>query len=611
MKKLLRVVAFLMIISMSISTATIKTSAYLPEYKWSDIERIYINSDTELKDMTKTYVIASVDFVNKIGTVEGWDNYASVKIRGNSTAKAEKKPFSIKLNSAQSVFGMEEGKKWNLLANAFDKTLMRNKLCFDLATDMGLKYISQSKYCDVYFNKEYLGNYLVTEPVEAGKNKVDIATGSDAKDFLIELERERNEDDVTYAYTKSGIRFAINEPETPTEEQYDNVKKVINDVETSLKTYRYSEYSKYIDVDSFVNYYIVSEIFKAVDFNYSSTRFYYKDGKLYAGPIWDVDLSSGNASKKFYSAYYSGDDSYKKLHCLEMKWFRDLSYSDEFVKLVNDRLKAMKLRISNLYEDNSLGNSDIKKLINTYGASFNRNYADVELDGAGWSLTKRYSVADNPIGLELDEHPDTYEGSVALLQEWLKNRVAYLEKEWGSIHNNFISELTAKKKSANKVKLEWFLSGVADGVEVYAKPAGGTNKLIKTIKGDSTWSYTAKIKPGVKYLYSVRSFINVGNEKAYSEFSTVSKKIALAKPVFKAKKKLNKAVVTWKKVTGAEGYVVYAGNSASKLKKLKTLKGNGKVKYTKKTSKKYFSVKAYVKVGKKYYYSKAKVKKIK
>ena len=63
----------------------------------------------------------------------------------------------------------------------------------------------------------------MTEPVEAGKNKVDIATGSDAKDFLIELEHERNEDDVTYPYTKSGIRFAINEPETPTEEQYDNV----------------------------------------------------------------------------------------------------------------------------------------------------------------------------------------------------------------------------------------------------------------------------------------------------------------------------------------------------------------------------------------------------
>jgi hypothetical protein len=128
-----------------------------------------------------------------------------------------------------------------------------------------------------------------------------------------------------------------------------HIETYLKNVETSLKTYKMSEYSKYIDVDSFVNYYIVSEIFKAVDFNYSSTRFYVKDGRMYAGPLWDYDLSSGNASPVFYSGYYNGGVSYKDLYCTQMKWFGYLIKSDEFVTKVNSRLSKMYSTIENMY----------------------------------------------------------------------------------------------------------------------------------------------------------------------------------------------------------------------------------------------------------------------
>ena len=598
------------IIVMSLGALTWASGLFVnvSAYEGSDIDRIYITSDTALRNLQKEYVPATLEVVDKDGTVVKTDASSNVKLRGNSTSKAEKKPFKIKFNKKYSLFGMDEGKGWNVLANAFDKTLIRNKLGFDLATAMGVPYVSQSHFCDVFYNGVLQGNYLVTEPVEAGANKVDIGEDEETSDFLIEIERERYESDVTYIKSKAGVRFGFNVPEVPTKDQVNNASAVINRAEDAMKTYRMSEYGKYIDVDSFVNYYIVSEIFKAVDFNYSSTRFFCKNGKMYAGPIWDIDLSSGNASKTFYKAYYDGNDSYKNLHCTEMRWYGFLMQSDEFVAKVKARLAAMKNRIENMYANNSLGKSQISQLTTEYGASFARNYASADQGGAGWSLTKRYSTCDNPQGLELDPQPTTYNASVSLLQNWLKNRVNYLEAEWKALKNNYVDMLTASKKGATGIYLDWYNNGLVDGVEIQVSIADGKYKVLKTFTGDVN-TYTAKkIKPGVKYKFAIRTFVKNGNTKTYSPFTYVSKKLTLKKPSVKVKRKGKKAKVTWKKVAGAEGYIVYGGKK--KLKKLKFLKGNKKTKYSKKVGKKYyFKVKAFVKVGKKKYYSKGSVKK--
>ncbi len=596
-------------ISLSAFTMALGLFVNVSAYDAGDIDRIYITSETALKNLQKEYVPATLEVVDKNGTVVKTDTSSSVKLRGNSTSKAEKKPFKIKFNKKYSLFGMDEGKGWNVLANAFDKTMMRNKLGFDLATAMGVPYVSQSHFCDIYYNGALQGNYLVTEPVEAGPNKVDIGEDETTKDFMIEIERERYESDVTYTKSKAGIRFAFNVPEVPTKEQLDNANAVINRAEDAMKTNRMSEYSKYIDVDSFVNYYIVSEIFKAVDFNYSSTRFFYKNGKMYAGPIWDIDLSSGNASKYFYKAYYEGDISYKGLFATEMKWMGWLMDSDEFVAKVKARLSKMKNRIQNMYTDNSLGKSQIDQFTTNYASSFTRNYLSVEEGGAGWSLTKRYSTCDNAKGLELDPQPSTYKASVDLLQGWLKNRVNYLESEWKKIKNNYIDMLTATKKGATSIFLDWYNNGVIDGVEIQVSIAGGKYKVLKTLTGDVNTYTVKKVKPGVKYKFKLKTFVNNGSKKQYFTPSYVSKKLTLKKPSFKVKRKGRKAKVTWKKVKGAEGYVVYGGKKKGKLKKLKTLKAK-KTKYTKKAGKKYyFKVKAFVKVGKKKYYSKGSVKK--
>ena len=119
-----------------------------------------------------------------------------IKVRGNSTAEAPKKPYKIKLDTKQNLFGMGIAKKWVLLANCFDPTMLRNALAFDLAKELGLAYTSQYTFAEVWMDGTYLGCYQLTEPVEAKNTRVNI--DADEGDFLIEYEKSRSSPDDIY-----------------------------------------------------------------------------------------------------------------------------------------------------------------------------------------------------------------------------------------------------------------------------------------------------------------------------------------------------------------------------------------------------------------------------
>lgn len=352
----------------------------------------------------------------------------TIKVRGNSTANADKKPYNISFESKQEVFGMGTAKKWSLLANAFDKSLIRNRLAMEFATDLGLAYTSESTYVDLYVNGEYYGNYLLIESVEAGSDRVDIDTDN-GSDILLERERDRSEDGVSYITTsKYGIRFAVGEPEDidTASAHYTNTVKKLNDFETALESKDYNAISQYIDVDSFVNFYIVNELFKNIDFNFSSTRFYVKDGKIYAGPLWDLDLSSGNASSSFYPNYYEDGVSYKGLWCQDFTWFRLLMENDTFKHKVAKRYKEVQPLITNMITGNT-GNS-IDALAATYAEAFAMNYTPKSQGGAGWTIQGADSA--DPYSYSGQSGWTTYADATTFLRNWLSDRNAYLLEEF-------------------------------------------------------------------------------------------------------------------------------------------------------------------------------------
>ena len=166
------------------------------------------------------YVNASIAITDTDGSV--LSDSCVFKVRGNTTAMTFilKKAFTIKFEKKKDVLGMGKAKKWALIANTFDPTQLRNELAFSLADEMGLPYTSQRKYVELWVDGSYRGCYQLFEPVQEGKDRVDIDIESNdgMKDFLLEYEASRTEDGVSYI-TAGGMRFALSDPDEPTDEQ--------------------------------------------------------------------------------------------------------------------------------------------------------------------------------------------------------------------------------------------------------------------------------------------------------------------------------------------------------------------------------------------------------
>ncbi len=402
----------------------------------TDIAQIYIYTEGNISSNYHENADVTVSVIDKNGgnSKDFVDSGCNIKIRGNTTAGAPKKPWNIKLSKKQSLLGMEKGKKWCLLANAFDKALIRNSLVHDFADEIGIPYSCDNRFVEVYLNGKFNGNYLITEAVEAKKERIDIdAYNAESNDILLEL-GTRNEPDVDH-FTTDILRttFDVNDPEkgddltdVQVDEKIERVKQYLNNFETTLRNRNYEEILQYIDEDSFVNFYIINELFKNVDFNFSSTRFFIKDNKVYAGPCWDYDLSSGNCKSSFYKDYYVDGVSYKGYYCQNMNWYRQLFLNDTFYNKVKDRYKELQYKIQNIYKNDSETEISVKYLVENYGASFERNYRPENELGAGWFLTN-----DDGYSYAAESGWETWQEPIEFLRDWMEQRNIWLCGQWG------------------------------------------------------------------------------------------------------------------------------------------------------------------------------------
>lgn len=395
-----------------------------PDYLSSDISAVYIEYN-KAPTVNGGYVGAKVSVVDHKGALNTLviDNSAQIRIRGNTTALFDKTPYNIKFSQKQNLFGMGDDSGWYLLANAFDKTLLRNAIALEFSKRAGVTYCAEYRFVDVYVNGKYRGNYLLTEKIEANKDRIDIDVENG--DFLIEI-TEKSGGDITYVTTSSlNARFEVNEPEKPTAAQKQKLQSILDKADAAIKSGNINEMKKYINIESFVNFYIANEYLKMLDFHYSSPRFYIKDSIVYAGPVWDFDLSMGNANANFapYADYMSGNGlgaSYKGLWCQRsFPWYVTLMQNPEFKKLVKARYNELQPQIINTYEDNELGKNMVDSFYNEYKASFHRNFTT-----AGWTFTLSSGFENVP--------KPTLVANIDDLKNWLKNRNKWLLSEFNS-----------------------------------------------------------------------------------------------------------------------------------------------------------------------------------
>jgi len=583
----------------------------------SKISSLYITSkDPEKKGMG--YVHADKENKAK-GTLTMCDeNFNQVysgaidtlKGRGNTTwGGTDKKSYQVKLDKKADLLDPENGeqksKKWILLANPFDPTLVRNEIIFSFAKEFGLEASPEGKPVDLYYDGLYRGSYYLCEKVEIGKGRIDIAdlegatedanpgvdladlpavegvTGSDHKavytdgitdpedisgGYLMEL------DNVYYYQEKNWFQFGYwstavaKSPENMSKAQTEYISSVFDRmfdcVHNGGKMPGSSEMLfDVVDKESFVKFFLVNEWFMNNDV-YTSSTFLYKpenDDKLYLGPVWDFDSSM---------ALQEPDHTYKGIHAAGLG-ARLLKDSD-FRKAIKETYKT---EMKPLINDYLLGDKEgkyltsVKNTLERTKDSAAMNYMIWEIDDCGDS----YYTAD------------TYEENVKEMLDWLPKRAKWFDSH--IMKKSFVTDgikigredpPVVKRLSSKSAKVSFAKIPGATRYQVAYRKAGSSKWSTKIVKG-KTYSKYKSLKPGKLYEFKVRAGLKTGKKARYGKYSDITR--VYYKYVTPKVTATDAGVdVSWKKVKGASGYELLYSKENS-------IKGAESVKLSSKTSK--------------------------
>lgn len=355
-------------------------------------------------------VNANGDFPQDVTTIP-----LQIKGRGNSTwSNFPKKPYRLKFTNKAAMLGMPAAKNWVLLANYDDKTLMRNRLALELARRLHSDFAPESRFVEVFMNGEFLGNYLLTAQVEVHESRVNITelkkTNTSASEitggYLLELDSRL--DEKFWFRSSKNLPFTFKSPEEPIAAQQAYMVGYINDFEAALFGPDYTDpekgYAKYINVESFINWYFTEELVKNQDGWDFSSIFYYKDrgGKMGMGPVWDFDLSMGNVD-------YSVSKDYDQLYIKNATYFRQL-FTD----------KAFKAKIKKRWEE--IKNNEVKQIFTDMDATAAYLKLSQQQNFTKWPILNQY-VWPNAVVL------GNYDAEVAYAKTFMTRRVAWIDAE--------------------------------------------------------------------------------------------------------------------------------------------------------------------------------------
>ena len=249
-----------------------------------------------------TYIDSNIYFISEDGKNLLSTIQTSIRGRGNASWGFPKKPYKIKFTEKLSPLGAPaRDKKWTLINNYGDKTLMRNILAFEVSRRVGMAYTPFCTPVDVIFNGEYQGCYQFCDQVEVGTRRVEAKNG-----YLIEIDAYCYDEKVNF-YSAKGTPVTVKYPKDDeiTADQLSFIKDFFAKMETAVNASNFKDatngYRKYLDVDTFMQNFIVGEFCGNTD-TYWSVNMYKKDasdGVLFTGPAWDYDLAFENDGRTY------------------------------------------------------------------------------------------------------------------------------------------------------------------------------------------------------------------------------------------------------------------------------------------------------------------------
>lgn len=353
-----------------------------------------------------------------------YDGEITIKGRGNSSWWMPKKSYAISAPKSVPMLDMPKEEDWVLIANYADKSLMRNYIAYQLGESMGMKYSPRMRFVDLFVNGEYLGNYLLGEKIDISKSRLNInklkANDTDGENitggYLIEKDwlQRLKPDDLFFNTTKVKDRnvFAIKKPKANkiNDEQLQYISSYFEEAEEALYGPNFADekngYSKYFDINSLIDWYLVNEIFKNVDAAFGTSVYLYKDrgGKISMGPLWDFDIGAGNID-------FNDNDLVEDFYIKNGLWISRFFEDPGFVELVKDRWEQIK-------ED------QIPAMFALI------DHTSMELDSSQkynfqkWPILGAYTWP-NAAGWE---ERTTYASEVQYLKDWLTARINWLDK---------------------------------------------------------------------------------------------------------------------------------------------------------------------------------------
>lgn len=272
---------------------------------------IYINTPDSV-DITSRYEwLGNSRFIirDTDGTLEDYGE-ANVKGRGNWTwregIRTGKKPYAIKLAKKpkdKTVLGMPGHKRWVLLANPV--SYLPNPVGFEVNRRVAsCKWAPRSRYVELMLNGKHQGLYLLCEQIKIDKNRVDITEMKETDidgdavtgGYLITYDDAYEDDDPTYYSKYYNMPYLLKNPDADEikPEQLKYISDYINTAELSLfdnEKFLKEDFYNFFDVDSWIDYYFVAELWGALEMQRPRSIWLYKDrdGKLTAGPLWDME----------------------------------------------------------------------------------------------------------------------------------------------------------------------------------------------------------------------------------------------------------------------------------------------------------------------------------
>ena len=355
------------------------------------------------------YLRASFKLVEDVRTRSAGDiieDSVNIKGRGNTTWDMPKKPYRLKLDHKQALLNEPKNKAWVLLNNFADKTMIRNKLALYLGGIGNFDYTPRSHYVELILNGRYNGTYLLCERVEVGEDRVNV--GEDG--FLIVLDEKPDANDVVFTTNHLDNKvIQIKYPKVSSgDDNYNYIKNYVLKAENALYGKDFKEinngWQKYMDIDTFADYYVIQEIAKNVDGNLRLSTYmnFKRGGKIKMGPLWDFDIAFGNVD-------YDNCSTPEGFQIKKDRWYVRLFEDPAFVAKVKERFN---------YFYNK--RDDIMREIN--GNANYLKYAVQENDNR-WHTFYTYTWPNYNIW-------GNYNNEVQSLKEWLNARFEWLKHEF-------------------------------------------------------------------------------------------------------------------------------------------------------------------------------------